>query len=287
MSSRTEQTVVNPYDGTKLFVRKWNPPSAPVAKMVIIHGYLEHGGRYREFAEYLSSEHNICTLAYDLRGHGKSSGQRAYLYEMKENHTDLEAVLDFGKNDKHSTVPIFVLAHSFGGLTFLDYARENMALQQKIKGCIITSPFVDYADALGTFKVLVSRVLGRIMPRLSLPVEELPVENLTNDVQKQKEHDEDPANLHSFTIGWALECLNTQLRVRETIPIVIPVPVLYVIAELDKVADVEAVTKVGQNIEQKDKTVVLRKGEQHEVLNEVKRQETYKIIGEWIANRLD
>ena len=44
MSSRTEQTVVNPADQTKLFVRKWTTAVAPVAKLVILHGYLEHGG---------------------------------------------------------------------------------------------------------------------------------------------------------------------------------------------------------------------------------------------------
>ena len=243
-------------------------------------------GRYREFAEFLGAEYNICTIVHDARGHGKSSGQRGFIGGMPELFSDIDTILDFAKDDKHPSVPVFVLAHSFGGMTFLDYARDNMKLSQRIQGSIITCPFVDFADHLDSVKVTVTRILGTFLPRLSLPVEELPAKNLTSDPVKQKEHDEDPANLHYFTVGWGLQTLNTQVRLRETTPLPIATPVLYIVAENDKVSDVEAVKKTGESIEQKDKTIVVRKGEEHEVLNETKREETYRLIGDWIKQRV-
>ncbi|KAL7577729.1 hypothetical protein ACA910_010493 [Epithemia clementina (nom. ined.)] len=136
MSSRTEETIQSS-DGTKLFVRKWLPASKPVATLIVLHGFTEHGGRYREIAEYFASEHSISTIVYDFRGHGKSSGQRAYCSSMKDYFDDLEAALEYAKkngkkatttNDETETTttddepptPIFLFCFSFGGLTFLD-----------------------------------------------------------------------------------------------------------------------------------------------------------------------
>mmetsp|Transcript_2354 Transcript_2354/g.6607 ORF Transcript_2354/g.6607 Transcript_2354/m.6607 type:complete len:290 (-) Transcript_2354:2433-3302(-) len=289
MAGRVEEAIVSKDQKTKLFIRRWNTGTPPVAKLVLIHGYLEHGGRYQEFAEFLASEHNVCTIAYDARGHGKSSGQRAYAYDMQDLQEDLEAVMAYAvkdDNDSTSKPPLFVLAHSFGGLVFLDYARERMGLKDVIQGAIIMSPFVDYADGLSGTKVVLSRVLGLALPWLSLPVEEIPVENLTSDKEKQKEHNDDQLMLHSFTVGWARLSLNAQVRVQETTPIVMAMPILYLMTESDKVADPVTIKKVGESIEHKDKTVIAMAGE-HELLNETNRSETFKIIGEWICNRLD
>ncbi|KAL7559270.1 hypothetical protein ACA910_009045 [Epithemia clementina (nom. ined.)] len=295
MSSRTEETIQSS-DGTKLFVRKWLPASKPIATLIVVHGFLEHGGRYREIAEYFASEHSISTIAYDLRGHGKSSGQRAYCSSMKDYFDDLEAALAYAKkNGKKATAtndetestttnepptPIFVFCHSFGGLTFLDYARERKV---DIQGAIISAPFVAMAVKVPPIKVTVSKLLGGLLPRLSIPGEDL---DLTHDAEKKREHDEDPLILHSVTLGWAKTCFNAQARVCGTMPLPLSMPILYLEAELDGVSAPDDVKAVGKNIEQKDKTIVVRKGDFHEMHNEVNRHEVYVLIAEWICNRL-
>ena len=278
MSTRTEETIQS-RDGTKLFIRKFMPPSDPIARVVMIHGFLEHGGRYQEVAEYFASEHGISSVIYDVRGHGKSSGQRAYASSIKDYFDDFDVVMENAKK-MHGSLPLFVLAHSFGGLTFLDYARDK---KLDINGAIVISPFVEPAKAIPPIKVFLGKVLGSVLPRVSIPGEDLA---LTHDADKQREHDEDPMILHSVTLGWGYLCLNAQARVRETVPLSLSMPILYMMADEDSVSSPEAMKTVGNNIEQKDKTVVVRKGEYHEILNEVNRQDAYSLIAEWMCNRL-
>ena len=280
MSSRTEETIQSK-DGTKLFVRKWLPASTPVARLVVHHGFLEHGGRYREIAEYFATEHSISTIVYDIRGHGQSSGQRAYCSSMNDYFQDFEAVLEYARQqDKDkATTPLFVFCHSFGGLTFLDYARDK---QVDIQGVIVSAPFVGFAMKIPPAKLMISKLLSSLVPRLSVPGEPLP---LTHDEEKQREHDEDPLILKNVTLGWHTTCVQAQDRVCGAVPLPLSMPVLYLEAEDDQVSDPVAVKEVGKNIEQKDKTIVVRKGEYHEMTNEVKRTETYALIAEWILKR--
>lgn len=303
MSTRTEETILS-RDGTKLFVRKWSPVVKPVATVVVIHGFLEHGGRYREIAEYWASEHAISTIVYDCRGHGKSSGQRAYCSSMKDFFDDFEATLEYARNNGKKTtptktpdqnrsdenetqpstlkpsLPIFVFCHSFGGLTFLDYARER---QVDIHGVIISAPFVALALKVSPMKIMISKLLGSVIPRLPLPGESL---NLTHDPEKLREIEEDTVMLKNVTVGWASQCFSAQDRVCGTVPLPLSMPVLYLQAELDEVCSPDVVEKVGISIEQKDKTIVLRKGDYHEMHNEINRHELYVLMSQWMLHRV-
>jgi alpha-beta hydrolase superfamily lysophospholipase len=46
--------------------------------MLLIHGYCEHRGRYRETAEHLAQA-GYLVMTLDLRGHGQSGGDRAFV----------------------------------------------------------------------------------------------------------------------------------------------------------------------------------------------------------------
>ncbi|KAL7577730.1 hypothetical protein ACA910_010494 [Epithemia clementina (nom. ined.)] len=132
-------------------------------------------------------------------------------------------------------------------------------------------------------KITVSKLLGSILPRLSIPGEDL---ELTHDAEKIREYNEDPLILHNVTLGWAKTCFNAQARVCGTGPLPLSMPISYLQAELDGVSAGDDVTAVRKSIEQKDKTIVVRKGDFHEMHNEVNRHEVYVLIAEWICNRL-
>lgn len=129
-------------------------------------------------------------------------------------------------------------------------------------------------------------MLGRLIPSLKVP-SNLKAEDLTSDPAKQKEHDEDEHCQPSATIGWASEGLKAQDRVKTMAangePF--PLPLLYMYSANDKVANPKVVSRVGQQLQTKDKTVISR-DEEHEILNETQRQETYDIMSAWILNHL-
>jgi acylglycerol lipase len=292
----SDQTIASS-DGTELYVQKWTsaaPQPSNKAELVILHGYLEHSTRYREFSEYLCEKGHINITTWDFRGHGKSGGTKGFCRSFAEYHADLDTVLQTipkNSSSSNSAANIFVLGHSNGGLTALDYIRAHSMKEKKllpipIRGWILTSPFLAPAEALPYVSVLASKVLGNWIPTLSMKAE-LPRSHLTSDQEKQKAHADDPLILEKFTVGWALQSMKTMKKVQAVKvldPTVVPA-LLFLYSGKDKVASSSMNQKVSQQIECQDKTVICREEEEHEILNEVKRTETYDIIQEWILKR--
>src|SRR5688572_11299688 len=65
----------------------------PRGVSLIVHGYGEHGGRYRELANILALE-GMATLSFDLRGHGRADGQRGYVERFTDYLDDVDAALE-------------------------------------------------------------------------------------------------------------------------------------------------------------------------------------------------
>ena len=296
----SEQTVETT-DKYKIHVKKWTPvaSSSPMAQLVIVHGYLEHCGRYAEFAEYLASggENNsnkntttaTTVYAFDCRGHGKSSGQRGYCRNMAQYHLDLEAVLKL----TDANIPLFVLGHSNGGVIVLDYLRTRSAknelerLSKWWKGVIISSPFLAPAEVVPAWKVWASKILIWVAPILTVPAD-LSSDVLTHDEGKRKEHDEDPLNLHSATIGWGYGVQQTQAKIIKDWqpPTVGHLPLLLSFGAADKVADPSVTREFFQRLTSTDKTIDERPDKYHEILNETDRVDLFGKIKDWMDAHL-
>lgn len=281
MTTHSDKTITT-LDGTKIYMQTWSPAqSSPKAQVLFVHGYLEHSGIYAELAEFWA-EQGIVTHAFDYRGHGKSSGQRGYVWSFSQYHDDLETAL---KTLDTTSIPTFLLGHSNGALIVLDYYLENQQkLSSALKGMLISSPFLAPAAQLPAYKKIASKVLGCIVPRLSMPANEVTSKVLTHDVEKQQAHDADPLILYNFTVGWAKEGMNVQARVLNECRTV-NVPLFYVFAGQDQVADPNVNREFGQQISQEDKTIVERPDDFHEVLNEINRRELFEQMSQWILER--
>ena len=64
--------------------------SSPRGAALIVHGYAEHCGRYREVANVLQAS-GLATLSFDLRGHGRSDGQRGHVNRYLQYLDDVDA----------------------------------------------------------------------------------------------------------------------------------------------------------------------------------------------------
>jgi len=76
-------------DGTKIAYRAWPKPDAEIT-FAVVHGLGEHAGRYAGFAAGMA-KHGIGTYAMDLRGHGKSEGQRGHVDSWSQWTDDVAA----------------------------------------------------------------------------------------------------------------------------------------------------------------------------------------------------
>jgi alpha-beta hydrolase superfamily lysophospholipase len=147
----------------QLFYQAWLPPEGfPRAVLVNLHGLGDHSGLYPSLASYFPSR-RIAVYAYDMRGNGRSPGQRAYLREWGEYRSDLEAFLGEVRK-REGANPLFLLGNSLGGLVVLEYALLHPG---GLSGVIAAAPPL---GKLGVPPLLMAlgRVLSRVLPRFAI-----------------------------------------------------------------------------------------------------------------------
>ena len=149
--------------GMDLFYQVWRPAQR-CAVLINLHGLGDHSGLYPNLAAHFPPR-DVALYAYDMRGNGRSPGQRAFVRSWLELLEDLHAFLGQVRQWEPN-LPLFLLGNSLGGLVVLDYALQRPA---GLLGVIAAAPPL---GKLGVPPVLMAlgRVMSRIAPRFSLQV---------------------------------------------------------------------------------------------------------------------
>ena len=89
--------------GERLHLQAWLPAAPdpdgvavatePAAVIALSHGYGDHGGRHTWFGEDMAAR-GYAVYAYDLRGHGQSSGTRGQIKRFDDYLDDTAVFLD-------------------------------------------------------------------------------------------------------------------------------------------------------------------------------------------------
>ena len=148
-----------------LYYQAWLPTQArPRAVIVNLHGLGDHSGLYPNLASHFPAR-AVALYAFDMRGNGRSPGQRAYLGSWKEYRGDLEAFVGRVR-EWEPGLPLFLLGNSLGGLVVLDYVLHQPG---QVEGVIAAAPVL---GDVGVPPVLMAlgRVMSRVLPRFSLNV---------------------------------------------------------------------------------------------------------------------
>jgi alpha-beta hydrolase superfamily lysophospholipase len=151
--------------GTRLFYQAWIPDlGRPRAVLVNLHGLGDHSNLYPNLASRVPAA-GIPLYAYDMRGNGRSPGQRAYLRGWHEYRDDLHAFL-LKVTEWQPGTPLFLLGNSLGGLVVLEYALHHA---DGLAGVIAAAPPL---GSLGVPPMLMAlgRFFSRVVPRFSLRV---------------------------------------------------------------------------------------------------------------------
>jgi alpha-beta hydrolase superfamily lysophospholipase len=151
------------YGALQLFYQAWRPPH-PRAVLVNLHGLGDHSGLYPNLAAHFPPK-AVAVYAYDMRGNGRSPGQRAFVRHWREYREDLHAFLERVRQWEPD-LPLFLLGNSLGGLVVLDYALDQPG---GLAGVIAAAPPL---GKLGVPPLLMAlgRLMSRIVPRFSLRV---------------------------------------------------------------------------------------------------------------------
>ncbi len=145
-----------------LYYQRWQPELANQAIVVLIHGLGAHSGILHNIVEYLVPR-GYEVYAMDLRGHGRSPGQRGHINAWQEFREDLQAFLQQIRRQRDDA-PLILWGHSLGGTIGLDYALRS---PEQIQGLIVSAPALSHIHVPKP-KLLIGQLLSTCLPHFSL-----------------------------------------------------------------------------------------------------------------------
>ncbi len=274
----TETITFSSADGTELY-GEWFAADVPRGIALIVHGYAEHCGRYREVARVVSElGHHV--LSFDFRGHGRSSGQRGHLSRFSDYLDDIKAALD-QLRARAGSLPLLVVGHSMGALVSLRLFADSNRSPDDAYALIVSSPFLGLALQVPVAKVLIGRIASRILPSLSLP-NELDVTMLTSDRERQEQRRVDTLCHDVASARWFTEVTQTQKWVLDNVD-QITVPTLWLVAGSDQIADPTKSRAVADRM-RTDCRYHEFDHMQHEVFNETERQRVFEQMSIFVSD---
>ena len=262
-------------DGLLLTRQVWRPEEGTTAVLALLHGYGEHGGRYRELAVELA-ERGLAVHVYDLRGHGRSGGRRGHVKRFSEYLDDTAVYLDAVRREDPG-LPLFLLGHSMGGLVAALFAEQRA---DGLAGLILSAPFLRIAIEVPPLKVRAARVASLVAPTLDIgnPVD---AAGLSHDEAVVTAYRTDPLNHYKATARWAAEVLVAQ-RAALASAAAITLPLLVMYGEADPVADPGGARELFAEVASADKTERAYPGYYHEIFNEAGRGAPIADLVAWL-----
>jgi lysophospholipase len=243
------------------------------AAALVVHGYAEHCGRYRELASVLTSL-GLTTFTFDLRGHGRSEGQRGHVREFDDYLVDIEAALaELRRRAGAAADRVLLVSHSNGALASLRLLADPWRCPSAIRAAVISSPLLALKLKVPFVKRLAARSLGQLLPSLSMPLD-LDIGLLTHDQGKLGDRRVDTLCNDVASARWFNGMLRTQEWVA-TFAHRIAVPTLWLIAAGDLLCDAAAASEVAGDVPAAE--VHLLADMLHEVFNEIERGHAFAL----------
>ncbi len=114
-------------------------PSPCKGTVLLCHGYYDHTGLYVHLIEHLLSR-GLAVVAFDLPGHGLSSGERVVIDSFDDYVTAMHAVLEAVRGQTTFAFPEHVAAQSLGGSVVLEYLEQHK--EQQFANVALLAPLV-------------------------------------------------------------------------------------------------------------------------------------------------
>jgi alpha-beta hydrolase superfamily lysophospholipase len=247
--------------GQKMFFRHWRH-ELPKGVVVIVHGFLEHSGRYEKLAKQLTKR-GWSVAAMDNRGHGLSAGQRGHIDRFSDYTKDLYDFILQLKLLGYREPPV-LLGHSLGGLISTRLIQNRPTL---VKSLILSSPFFERKYRLNPLMEGVGKFLAKFFPKMSFKTGLKP-EWLSHSEQTLLEYFKDELVYDQFSLSWYNSYVEAQRLVFEETTRV-RIPLLVLMAGADEIVCPKAARRFFDAAFSREKELIEYDGFYHEIFNEV------------------
>lgn len=277
MARDAEQFPLKSADGTGLAGYRWRA-EPDRATLVLVHGYCDHANRYPELVE-AALKRGYSVAALDLRGHGRSSGKPGHIQSMTQYLEDLEALVD---EVRHEGKPMFLVAHSMGGLVSIRYLQSGR--RGEFQGLVLSSPYLGLALELPAWKRTAALMMTRLWPSFSMPTG-IPLSDLSRSAEVVRRTTEDKLYGRTATSRAFTEQLQAHSDAFEQAS-TLQLPILLLVAGSDRIAQSSAAKRFFELLEADDKRQVVFDAMYHEIFADPDREKIFDILFPWLDQHL-
>ncbi len=260
-------------DGTELFTRTWLADN-PRYELLLVHGLGEHSGRWDQPMSHLVAR-GANVFTYDLRGHGRSSGDRISLERFDQFYSDIAEMAEV--TAAASGRPWVLYGHSLGGLQCAGYLMANIAPQPNLG--VLSAPAMS-ADVPAVLRAAAA-VFGRIAPGLRV-ANSIKGDQLSRDPAVGEKYFADELVEVKTTARFGKAVFDEQARLA-AMPDTISIPTFVIHGADDTLVPPSASAGLArsQSVERR-----LYPTLRHELHNEAEGAEVMGDVADWIESKL-
>lgn len=266
------------HDKTKLYYQVWKPDRESKAVVVVVHGLVEHSGRYMNVVNQIVPK-GYAIYALDHRGHGKSEGERAHVKRFDEFIDDLKLFVDLVRK-KEKGKKIFMLGHSMGSLIAMLYVARY---PEGISGLVLSGTGARPGRVSPLVKALLA-LIAKIAPKSKFTLPWDP-SFISRDEKVVEAYVNDPLVSKKASARLLAEVYYKTFRAAEE-AVKINVPCLLQVGSADVAFEPGSAKDLHDVIPAKDKTLKVYEGYRHEVYNEVGKEKPLSDLEEWLEKHI-
>jgi alpha-beta hydrolase superfamily lysophospholipase len=264
--------------GVSLFRQVWRPAGLARAVLINIHGLGDHSGLYPTLVEHFQSR-GITVHAMDLRGNGRSGGQRAYVERWDEYREDLHRFVGLVREEEGGR-PLFLLGNSLGALIVLEYVLHH---PEGLRGVIAASPPLGRVGVPAPLMAL-GRIFSRVWPRFSIRTG-MDLSGLARDPVVVQTVLADPLFHRVGTARLSTEVVAAISRVQAAAP-TFPLPLLVLHGSADRMVPPEGSREFVARVGHPDRELREYPGHFHVLFADLDHERVLTDVERWIEARL-
>jgi alpha-beta hydrolase superfamily lysophospholipase len=264
--------------GTDFLYRRWDLPS-PKAVVLMVHGLGAHTARWEFLARHLA-EDSYASYALELRGYGRTPERpRGHIDSFRTYDRDVLALRDMIGRD-HSGRKVFFLGEGLGGLIVFNLACRYPDM---FAGAVLISPVFRnrMKFPLSSSLTLVSHY--PFHPKKIIPVP-FTSAMCTRDEAVRVAMDANPDEFRAASLKLLMGALGEQRSARRLAKH-LSVPMLFLVAGVDKLVNARAERRVFASLPIEDKTLREYPEMYHALSIELGRERVFRDIVNWMGAR--
>ncbi|GIN73095.1 phospholipase YtpA [Bacillus sp. J14TS2] len=260
-------------------MKKIETEQSAVGVIVIIHGAMEHHGRYWWLIEMWRSE-GFHVITGDLPGQGLTT-------RMHRGHIDsfdeyVNEALDWVQAAKSYELPIFVIGHSMGGLTAI---RMLQTTDITVDGLVLSSPCLGLKNYPSIPLNALTVGLNWIAPGLKVNPG-LNVNLTTRDEDVKERTLNDGLTITKVSVRWYRELVSAMKLAFAQMSKFPDIPLLVLQGGDDKIVDKLEVFEWFNHVKITEKTYKEWPDCYHEIFNEPEKEQVFLYAKNFIELRL-